>query len=249
MRFETNHFLIGYISRILAIVVVFSFMHPALALEHDQDPVYLWREPSENGTGKIYLGREIASLMSADDALWLERPDRELSEKPDEMIKNMSLKPTDVVADIGAGIGYLSFKLSKLLPQGKVLAVDVQEEMLNVLQKRIIESKIYNIETILGSLKSPNLPDEHVDAVLIFDSYHEFTHPYEMITSIKNSLKPGGLIFIGEYKAEDQSIPIPLLHRMFASQIRKELEITGLQFKEAKNVLPFHHFMVFENRE
>ncbi|MGR3318842.1 MAG: class I SAM-dependent methyltransferase [Candidatus Anammoxibacter sp.] len=249
MRFTIRSFSIGCACRILAIAAVFSCIHLVTASEHDSAHVYSWQEPTEYGSGKIYLGREIASLMSSDNASWLERPDRELSERPDEIIKNMYLKPTDVVADIGAGIGYLSFRLSKLLPQGKVLAVDIQEEMLNGLQKRIKESGVNNIVPIHGSLTSPNLPDEQVDAVLILDSYHEFSHPYEMITSIKNSLKPDGLIFIGEYKAEDESIQVPLLHRMFAYQIRKELETTGLAFKESKNVLPLHHFMVFEKRE
>ncbi|MGR3176899.1 MAG: class I SAM-dependent methyltransferase [Candidatus Anammoxibacter sp.] len=240
---------IGSACRIIVIAVVFSCIHLALSAEHDSTHVYSWKEPTEYSSGKIYLGREIASIMSADNASWLERPDRELSEHPDEIIKNMYLKPTDVVADIGAGIGYISFRLSKLLPQGKVLAVDIQEKMLNGLRKRIKQSGVNNIVPILGSLTSPNLPDEQVDAVLILDSYHEFSHPYEMITSIKHSLKPGGLIFIGEYKAEDESIQVPLLHRMFAPQIRKELETAGLRFKESRNVLPLHHFMVFEKYE
>ena len=249
MRFTIKSFFVGCVYQILAISVVYSCVHLVQASEHNSVHVYRWQAPSEYGSGKIYLGREIASLMSAGDALWLERPERELGEKPDEIIYNMHLKPSAVVADIGAGIGYISFRLSKLLPQGKVLAVDIQEEMLNVLRKRVKESGVNNIVLILGSLTSPNLPNEQVDAVLILDSYHEFSHPYEMISSIKNSLKPGGLIFIGEYKAEDESIQVPLLHRMYKTQIRKELEAAGLKFKEAKNVLPLHHFMVFERME
>ncbi len=161
MRFEERSFFIRRLCQLLAIIAVFSCMHSVKATENDSAQVYHWKEPGEFGAGKVYLGREIASLMSADDALWLERPDRELSEKPDEIIRNMSLKPTDVVADIGAGIGgYLSLKLSKLLPQGKVLAVDIQEAMLNVLKQRIDEFDIHNIIPTRGSATSPNLPDE-----------------------------------------------------------------------------------------
>ncbi len=210
MRVGVRSFFIGYGCQIFLILAAFCIC-PVRSLEADSTDVYSWQKASEYGTGKVYLGREIASLMSVDDASWLERPDRELNEKPDEIIDNMSLEPNGLVADIGAGTGYLSFRLSKLVPQGKVFVVDIQKEMLDILEKRIKEFDVYNIVPILGSLTSPNLPDEQVDVVLIFDSYHEFSHPYEMIRSIINSLKFGGLIFIGEYKAEDQSIPTQIV--------------------------------------
>ena len=228
----------------LAIITVCCLVQLFLTSGLCSFQIYTWQDASESGTGKIYCGREIASLMSSQNAMWLERAERLHGEKPDEVIKCMSLKPTDVVADIGAGIGYLSVRLSKAVHAGLVLAVDIQEEMLKVLSTRIDELGIHNIVPILGSITNPNLA-RGVDVVLIFDSYHEFSHPYEMITAIKNVLKPNGLIFIGEYKAEDESIPIPLLHRMQEQQIRKELEFAGFRLKEKRDVLPMHHLMVF----
>ena len=249
MTFIVNKIYVNHCRQFLAVFTVFclaqSFSKPELC----SSQVYTWQEPSENGTGKIYCGREIASIMSTQNASWLERKDREPIEKPDEVISSMSLRPTDVVADIGAGIGYLSVKLSKLVSLGQVFAVDVQEKMLDILKMRINELGEYNIVPILGNVTNPNLPDGIVNAVLIFDSYHEFSHPYEMITAIRDALTPDGLIFIGEYRAEDESIPIPLLHRMHEQQISKEMKIAGFKLKEKIDDLPMHHLMVFEKGE
>jgi len=144
-----------------------------------------------DGIGKFYMGREIAQVMGFNGAAWLERPSREQTEQPAAVIQALNLKPTDVVADIGAGTGYFSFRISPLVK--KVLAVDVQPEMIRVLKGLSQDRKITNVQPILGTEQNPNLP-AGVDLVLMVDTYHEFTYPREMMTAIVKALKPGGRV-------------------------------------------------------
>ncbi len=154
---------------------------------------------STDGTGKFYLGRDIAQVMGHLGAGWLERSDREEEERTDLLIKALELKPADVVADIGAGSGYFTFRMSPLVPQGKVLAVDIQPEMLQMIEEKETKQQVQNIETILGTVEDPKLPKDSVDWVLLVDAYHEFSHPYEMMSAIANSLSPTGKVALVEY--------------------------------------------------
>jgi ubiquinone/menaquinone biosynthesis C-methylase UbiE len=199
-----------------------------------------------DGTGKFYMGREIAQVMGHQGADWLERPERAVTETPDQVIKQMRLKPTDVVADIGAGTGYFSFRLSRVVSQGKVLAVDIQPEMLDIIEQRKRTLSAENVVTILGTETDTKLPDQQVDVVLLVDAYHEFSYPREMMESIVRSLKPGGRVIQVEYRAEDPDVPIKRLHRMSVEQARKEMAAAGLAWRETKDFLPIQHFIVFE---
>jgi SAM-dependent methyltransferase len=100
-------------------------------------PIYETRADHDpDGIGKFYMGREIAHVMGYQGAEWLERPERIEEERPDQVVEQMKLKPADVVADVGAGTGYFSFRISRVVKQGKVFAVDIQPEMLAVVEKR-----------------------------------------------------------------------------------------------------------------
>jgi len=212
-----------------------------------QDSLYVYKKPIDpNGIGKYYRGRQIAYTMGHTEASWLERPEREQEERTDLLLQALQLKPTDVVADIGAGSGYFTFRISPLVPRGKVLAVDVQQEFLNMLMDNRILKNAFNVEPVLGSLQDPNLPADSVDVVLIVDAYHEFSHPYEMLMGIKKALKPRGRLILVEYKAEDPYVPIKALHRMSEKQAVKEVTGIGLKFVENKNILPLQHILVFE---
>ncbi|CCQ63267.1 SAM-dependent methyltransferase [Crocosphaera watsonii WH 0401] len=129
---------------------------------------------SRDGIGKFYLGREIAKVMGHQEFLWLERPSREQEEKPSKVIESLNLKQTETIADLGAGSGYFSFRLAQLVPDGKVFAVDIQPEMLDIIDFLKEENKVNNIETILETIKNTNLPKNSVDTVLMVDAYHEF---------------------------------------------------------------------------
>jgi precorrin-6B methylase 2 len=201
---------------------------------------------SPDGIGKFYLGREIAKVMGHTEALWLERPSRQVEEQPNQVVNALDLKPNDVVADIGAGTGYFSFRMAKKLPLGKVLAVDIQPEMLDMVEFLQQENHISNVETVLGTVIDPNLPLESVDVALMVDAYHEFSHPYEMMQGVVKALKKGGRVVLVEYRRENPFIPIKALHKMTQKQARKEMQAVGLQWLETKSFLPTQHVMVFE---
>ena len=201
--------------------------------------------PSRDGIGTVYMGREISHVMGHLGAAWLERPEREREERTDLLIENLPLEADDVVADIGAGTGYFSFPMASRVPDGKVLAVDIQQEMLDIIEKRRNESGIENVDTILGTETDPRLPDGAVDLVLIVDAYHEFSHPREMGRAIASALKPGGRLVLIEYRGEDPSVPIKPLHKMTEAQAKKEMSGVGLEWERTGDFLPQQHFLVF----
>jgi ubiquinone/menaquinone biosynthesis C-methylase UbiE len=201
-----------------------------------------------NGIGKFYMGREIAMVMGHEAAGWLERPEREQEEEPAKLLPLLKLKPGDVVADIGAGSGFYSFKLSPLVgDKGKIYANDIQPEMLDIIRKRAKELKVTNVEPIRGTITDPKLPANSVDVMLMVDVYHEFDHPYEMIESMLKSLKPGGRLVFVEFRMEDEMVPIKLVHKMAERQVKKEMEVfPQLKFVKTYNDMPWQHVIVFE---
>lgn len=209
---------------------------------------YVTQPPTDpDGSGKVYLGREIARVSDTPEVSeWLERPDRETEEFPDRVIQALELKPTDVVADIGAGTGYYTFRLSPHVPRGLVFAVDIQRDMLDIIETRKEMEGIANIKTMLGTITNPNLPADSVDLAIIISSYHEFSNPKEMMENIVAALRPGGRFVLVEYRGEDPTIPVSNLRRMTQDQAIKEMRYVGLRWKETKDFLPQQHFLVFE---
>ena len=210
-----------------------------------QSKYYSYRQPSFDGTGKYYMGREIAQVMGHQGSGWLERPDRATEEQPQKMIAALELKSTDVVADIGAGTGYISQLLSRQVPEGKVLAVDVQPEMIELLNQRIKRSKIANIQPQLGTEQSPELPAESIDLAVMVDAYHEFSYPHEMMAGIVAALKPGGRVVLAEYRGEDPQVFIKPHHKTTQKQIQSEMKDLGLKLVKNESVLPQQHLLFF----
>jgi len=209
------------------------------------DTPYTFTAPNRDGIGKFYLGREISHVMGHLGAGWLERPQRERQERTDLLIANLPLQPHFVVADIGAGTGYFSIPVAQKVPGGRVLAVDIQPEMLAIINQRKSQLGLRNIETITGTVTHPNLPADAVDLAFIVDAYHEFSHPLEMGLGIAEALKPGGRLVLIEYRSEDQNVPIKRLHKMSETQARKEMQAIGLEWVNTEDFLPQQHFMVF----
>lgn len=201
-----------------------------------------------DGIGKFYMGREIAHVMGHTGAGWLERSSREAEEQPNKIAAALDLKPNDVVADIGAGTGYLSFRIAPNLPQGKVMAVDIQPEMLEIIGYFKQDKNIDNVETVLASSTSPNLPPQSIDLALMVDAYHEFEYPYEMMEGIYQALKPGGRVALVEYRSENPFVMIKGLHKMTQKQVKKEMEALNFKWQETKNVLPQQHLMLFQKQ-
>jgi SAM-dependent methyltransferase len=219
---------------------------PVLAAPTASASVYQTRSiHSPDGIGKFYMGREIAKVMGHTEAMWLERSTREIEEKPTVVMRSLDFKPTDTVADIGAGTGYFSFRMAKLVPKGRVLAVDIQPEMIDILNFLKKEHKIANVESVLGTETSPNLSANKVDLALMVDAYHEFSYPREMMTNIVTALKPGGKVVLVEYRGENPFIPIKGLHKMTQKQVKKEMTAVGLKWVETKDNLPQQHILVF----
>src|SRR5260370_9628596 len=203
-------------------------------------------EHDPEGIGKFYMGREIAQVMGHLAADWLERPEREREEQPNKLLDAVKLKEDDVVADIGAGSGYVKFGIGKRLGKGKVVAVDIQPEMLDIISKRMKEKKVANVEPIQGTETDPKLPANSVDLILMVDVYHEFSFPFEMTEAMVRSLKTGGRIVFVEYRKEDPKVYIKLVHKMYEKQVIKEMEPHPLRWLKTLDVLPSQHIIIFE---
>ncbi|MEM6425038.1 MAG: class I SAM-dependent methyltransferase [Cyanobacteria bacterium P01_D01_bin.128] len=209
---------------------------------------YTYRTASTDGIGKIYLGREIAQVMGHRGAYWLERPSRSMQERPEAAIAALELPSDATVADIGAGTGYISFRLAAEVPDGKVLAVDVQPQMIDLLEQSKAEGRINNVETVLGAADDPRLPPDSVDLALMVDAYHEFEFPREMMSGIVNALTPQGRVVLAEYRAENPLILIKGLHKMSQTQVKREMQAVGLSWVKTDERLPQQHLMFFEKR-
>ncbi|WP_420146607.1 class I SAM-dependent methyltransferase [Spirosoma sp.] len=206
---------------------------------------YKYKDATRDGIGKIYLGREIAQVMGHLGASWLERPEREREERTDLLLKALNLKPTDVVADIGAGTGFFTFLMAPEIPRGKVLAVDIQSEMIDYLNEGKAKRKITNVQPILGTESDPKLSASSIDMAILIDAYHEFSYPREMMSHIVSALKPGGRIVLVEYRAEDPNVPIKELHKLSVAQATKEMKAVRLKLLKNDDRLPQQHIMFF----
>jgi ubiquinone/menaquinone biosynthesis C-methylase UbiE len=213
-------------------------------------PRYEYRKLHDpNGTGKFYMGREIALVMGHQGADWLDRPEREQEEAPSKLHELLKLRPGDVVADIGAGSGYHTLRIAKLVgPDGKVYAVDIQPEMLALIRKRAKARGLRNVELIQGTETDPKLPAESTDLILLVDVYHEFSHPYEMTEALIRALKPKGRMVFVEFRMEDENVPIKLVHKMSQKQVLKEMAPHPLRWVGTLDTLPWQHVIVFEKK-
>jgi ubiquinone/menaquinone biosynthesis C-methylase UbiE len=193
-----------------------------------------------------YLGRTIAQTMSFHGAPWLVRDNREDEERTSEVLKQLELKPGMVVCDLGCGNGFYTLLMApQVAPEGKVLAVDIQPEMLHLLELRSETQGFDNVEAVLGTLVDPHLPSGEVDLVLLVDVYHEFSHPEQMLSALRKSLSPTGLIALLEYREEDPNVPIKPLHKMSKRQIMKEYRANGFRLAKQYDGLPWQHMMFF----
>ncbi len=191
-------------------------------------------------------GRRYAGVMSADGAPWLTRSTRETEEEPDKALAAIGIAKGSTVADIGAGSGYMTWRMAKLVgPAGKVYANDIQQAMLDLLKKNVEQRKLNNVEMVLGAPDDPKLPAGQIDLVLLVDVYHEFSEPQKMLRHIRESLKPDGRLVLLEYRGEDPSVPIRPEHKMTVAQVKAELEPEGLRMDKVLEDLPRQHILIF----
>ncbi len=212
-------------------------------------PRYTSVPAGADGIGKRYMGRDIAAVMGWQGAAWLEREEREREERTDLLVKALDLKPGMVLADIGAGTGYLARRMAPaVMPGGKVLAVDVQPQMVALLQAAVRQSGLTQIQPVLGAEGDVKLAAASVDLAIMVDVYHELALPYELLTSVVQALKPGGLLVFVEYRAEDPRVPIKELHKMSEAQIKREAAVHPLVWERTVETLPWQHVVVFRKR-
>lgn len=209
---------------------------------------YETKRASRDGVGKFYFGREISQVMGHQGASWLERPEREVEERTDLLLAALDLKPGAVVADIGAGSGYFSWRMARQVgPSGSVYGVEIQQQMLDLLMANMRRRQVGDIvRPVLGTTQDPKLPPASVDLILLVDVYHELDYPYEMTQAMIAALKPGGRLVLVEYRGEDPAVPIKPLHKMTAAQVKKELAVHPVTFEKNVDTLPRQHILIFK---
>ncbi len=235
----------------LVLAVGFAGLAPADEPPKRPKPKYEYREEHDrDGIGKFYLDREIAHVMGWQGAGWLERKERVKEEDPEKLIKLLDLKPGMTVADVGAGSGYHTFLMSpKVGEKGKVIASDIQQEMLDLITKKAKDAKVTNVEPVKGTTTDPKLPAGKVDLILMVDVYHEFEFPFEMTEKMVDALAPGGRLVFVEFRLEDQKVPIKLVHKMSERQVLKEMAaFPELTHTKTHADLPWQHVIVFTKK-
>lgn len=196
-------------------------------------------------------GRKPSNVMGFEGAAWLEREGRDQLERPDLVLQAMDLKEGMTVAEIGAGTGYFSRRIAKAVgPKGKVYAVDIQPEMLELLKKYAAQEGVANnIVSVLGTETDPRLPKKGVDRILLVDVYHEFQKPEPMLARIRESLAPGGTVTLIEYRLEGETAShINLAHRMSVEQVLSEWNPAGFELANRLETLPSQHLFIFSTR-
>lgn len=205
---------------------------------------------AQRGPGRHPIsGREYAWPMGVAGAPWLDRDERETEEAPTRALHIMTIVPGSAVADIGAGSGYFTERLARLVgPAGKVYATDIQPGMLDLLRSRLARARIDNVTVILGDPVDPRLPPAALDLALMVDVYHELSDPQTVLGHIRTALRPGGRLVLLEYKGEDPAIPILPSHKMTVAQAKLEVEHEGFMLAMVDSSLPRQHVIVFTKR-
>jgi protein-L-isoaspartate O-methyltransferase len=214
-------------------------------------PLYEERNDHDpNGIGKFFMGREIAHVMGHQAAGWLERPEREEEERTDLAVKALDLKPGEAAADIGCGTGYYASRMARIVGEkGVIYGVDIQQEMLDLMKRKMGLMKIANVQPVLGTVQDPKLAPESCDLMLMVDVYHEFDFPYEMTRAMIPALKKGGRLVFIEFRKEDPKVAIKEVHKMSEEQVKKEMALhPELEFVETKKDLPQQHVIIFRRK-
>jgi ubiquinone/menaquinone biosynthesis C-methylase UbiE len=242
---------VGSLSATLWVLLTPGIWADELAVAPPPRPLYEYRQQHDPyGIGKFYMGREIARVMSYRGAGWLDRPERVREEEPEKLLTALELKDGLVVADVGAGSGYHTLRIApRVAPRGKVLACDIQQEMLNLIAAKARKNQLTNIELIRGTPSDPRLPPDAVDLILMVDVYHEFEFPYEMMENLVAALKVGGRIVFVEFRLEDDRVPILRVHKMSERQILQEMSLfPQLEHERTIGTLPWQHIVIFRKR-
>ena len=194
-------------------------------------------------------GRRFAPVMGYQGADWLERSERDEEEAPDIALNVLKIPKGASVADIGAGSGFITERLSaRVGPTGRVFANDLQPQMLQILGRRLAQRNITNVTLVQGTIDDPKLDAASVDLEIMVDVYHELSQPQAMLRRLRAALKPGGRLVLLEYRKEDPTIPIKFEHKMSVAEAKMELEAEGFTLAKVDEALPRQHILIFTPR-
>lgn len=227
------------------VIILLCFQMGCNPGQAQEETNYTYSNASRDGIGKFYMGREISQIMGFHGMAWLERPGRSEEENTELAIANLPIKKNSVVADIGAGSGYYTFRIAEKVPEGKIYAVEIQQDALDYIQEKAANLNFDQVVPLMGSEKSPNLPANEMDLIIMVDVYHELEFPREMLQSIRESLKPDGKLLLIEYRGEDPEVAIKPLHKMTVDQVEKELTANGFELVKNGQFLNIQHFLIF----
>ncbi|MEP7366000.1 MAG: methyltransferase domain-containing protein [Acidobacteriota bacterium] len=187
--------------------------------------------------------REIARV--AENLGWLTRADRDADERPETLLDVLSLTNGMTIADIGSGLGYYTWRLARrVAPSGKVIAIDVQQAMLDQTAAEAKRRNTPNIELSLGLPHDPRLAPNSCDLIFVANSYHEFADPPAMLASFHRALRPNGRLVVLEYAREARGVPISQLHKMSLDDLRSEIEPAGFRLERILDFLPIQHGVI-----
>lgn len=225
-------------------IIALILINTGLLTAQQTNEGYSKKKPSSNGTGKVYMGREIAQVMSFDGVSWLERNTRSQEENTELAIAKLPIGKNSIVADIGAGSGFYTFRVAPKVKQ--VFAVEIQDDALKYLNAKSKELNLNNVVVVKGNEKSAELPENSIDLAFMVDVYHELLFPKEVLQSLKKSLKPKGKLLLIEYKGEDPQVAIKEEHKMTVKQVTKELNANGFKLVQNGQFMPIQHFLIFQ---
>jgi ubiquinone/menaquinone biosynthesis C-methylase UbiE len=179
----------------------------------------------------------------------LEDPKRDAYQKPDEVVAALTLKPGEIIADIGAGSGYFALRLAPHVgAPGHVYAVDVSPEMIRRMNQRIRDAKLLNISTILAAPDDPLLP-QPVDRFLFVNVWHHIPDRPVYLALMKRLLEPNGQIVMIDFHKKDLPVGPPAAMKISREDLVAEMKKGGFVLAREHTMLPYQYFLIFQAQE
>ena len=187
-----------------------------------------------------------ARLFPPENLGLLEGPDRDAYQRPDQIMDALQIGENSVVADLGAGGGWFTVRLAlRVKPNGRVYAEDIQQQMIQAIDRRMTREGLRNVITQLGTADDPKLPANALDAVLIVDAYHEVEHPVALLRNVRTALKPGGVVGIVNFKKDGSGPGPPMDERVDPEQVISDARAAGLELRKREDFLRYQYMLTF----
>ena len=176
----------------------------------------------------------------------MEDPKRDQYQKPHEVLTALKINPGEVIADIGAGTGYFTFRLAHFVAdKGRVYAVDVSPDMIRHINRRIRDTKATNVVSILAEPDDPLLPERSVNRIFICDVWHHVENQTKYLSLMKKLLKPGGEIVMIDFHKKELPFGPPMQMKIAREDLIKQMEGNGFRLTQEHKFLPYQYFLVF----